>query len=270
MSKVEAIELKEAGNKAFAEKDYLQALLNYTKAIKVDRNNASLWGNRAAAYYNLGIYEKAIEDSNYAIELQPKTSKFYWRKGISHLALGQNYAAKLAFQNGLRQEPGNDQLRKALDERQPGEPTYEGKLANLSWEQKREKAIELKDVGNKLFGSRKYNEAIAKYGEAIEMDPSDSIFYNNRAACYTEINKIDEAIKDCQFAIVLGDTNGVCNLGRTTNAEPRLQAKAYTRLGIAYEKKNQFKEAAQAYRDGLQFENSEPLQQKLAAVIKRV
>jgi tetratricopeptide (TPR) repeat protein len=65
----------------------------------------------------IGLFDKCIEDAGYAIELSPQTSKYYWRKGVAHLALGQLYAAKLAFQNGLKKDPGNDQIRNALNER---------------------------------------------------------------------------------------------------------------------------------------------------------
>jgi len=267
--KADAIQLKESGNTAFQEKRYLDALLSYTKAIKIDRNNASLWGNRSAAYYHLELFEKCIEDSSYAIELSPKTAKYYWRKGMAHLQLGQNYAAKLAFQNGLKQEPSNDQLRASLEERKPGEPAYSGKHASLSWEQKRSQAVEMKEAGNQLFVKKKYADAIAKYGEAIELDPTDPIFYTNRAACSTELGKYDTAIADCQLAIGLGKTNGVNCLGQTSFLEPRLLAKTYMRLGIAYDKKGDVEKAEKACRDGLSVEESGPLKDLLEKIMKK-
>lgn len=257
--KVEAIHLKEEGNTAFKEKRYLDALVLYSDAIKVDRNNASLWGNRAATYYNLNLFDKAIEDSAYAIELSPQTAKYYWRKGMAHLQLGQLYAAKLAFQNGLKQEPFNENLRAALAERKAGEPAYSGKNANLSWEQKREKALEFKGEGNKLFGQKKYQPAVEKYGIAIEYDPTDPVFYTNRAACYTELKKYDEAISDCKMAVALGKSNGVNNLGQTQTLENRLFAKTYMRLAIAYERKNEFKLGYDAAKEGLKYETSPAL-----------
>ena len=76
MDKVKAIELKEQGNTLFKEGKYADALVCYTDAISCDRNNASLWGNRATTFYNLGLFDKAVEDSGYAIELSPTTSKY--------------------------------------------------------------------------------------------------------------------------------------------------------------------------------------------------
>lgn len=259
--KGEAIRLKEEGNTAFKEGRLTDALTLYTDAIKADRNNASLWGNRAAAFYNLGLYDKAIEDSAYAIELSPRTSKYYWRKGMAHLQLGQMYAAKLAFQNGLKQEPGNDQLRQCLAERKPGEPAYTGKFSSLSWEQKREKALQCKDQGNKAFQSKNYTLAITKYTEAIELDPSDPVFYTNRAACQTELKQYQNAVDDCKLAVALGDANGVNNLGQTARLENRLFAKTYMRMAIALEHMSQNKEAYEATLKGLSYERSDALTQ---------
>ncbi|KAK2958529.1 putative ALA-interacting subunit 5 [Blattamonas nauphoetae] len=268
-SLMRSIELKELGNAAFGKGDYMAALEHYSEAIKVDRNNGSLWGNRSAAYFYLGLYDKCIEDANYALELVPTMAKYYLRKGMAHLKMGQNYSAKIAFQNGLAKEPGNNELRAALAERKPGEPNYVGDNASMSYEQKRDKANDLKNEGNKFFQQKKYAEAIAKYNQAIVFNPSESIFYNNRAACHTELGQFDDAIHDCKMAITLGKTNGVNNLGNTQFTEPRLMAKAYTRLGVAYEKKNMLAEAAQAYRDGIAYESSDLLKQKLADVLKK-
>ena len=215
--------------------------------------------NRATTYYNLGMYDKAIEDSNYAIELSPRTAKYYLRKGMAHLQLGQLYAAKLAFQNGLKQEPGNDKLREALSERRPGEPQYTGEFGRYSWEQKREQALEFKNQGNKAFQAKNYTLAIERYTEAIKYDPTDPVFYTNRAACYTELKQYDEAISDCKLAVALGEANGVSNLGQTHLLENRLFAKTYMRMAIAYEKLNKFKEAHEAAQTGLGYEQSAAL-----------
>jgi tetratricopeptide (TPR) repeat protein len=53
IEKVASIQYKEEGNISFQNKDYLKALELYTKGISADRNNASLWGNRATTYFNL-------------------------------------------------------------------------------------------------------------------------------------------------------------------------------------------------------------------------
>jgi Flp pilus assembly protein TadD len=51
----------------------------------------------------------------------------------------------------------------------------------------------LKAAGNDFFKNKNYENAIAKYTEAIAADPSDVTFYSNRSACYAALNKWTEA-----------------------------------------------------------------------------
>ncbi|TFY63263.1 hypothetical protein EVG20_g6395 [Dentipellis fragilis] len=51
----------------------------------------------------------------------------------------------------------------------------------------------LKTEGNALFVNKQYNEAIAKYSQAIERDPSNAILFANRAACYQGMKRFGKA-----------------------------------------------------------------------------
>ncbi|RHY79751.1 hypothetical protein DYB26_008295 [Aphanomyces astaci] len=60
--------------------DYSRAELLYTKALSLDerhrRYNASILGNRAAAYMALNQYDKAIKDCNAALQYHPVYFKY--------------------------------------------------------------------------------------------------------------------------------------------------------------------------------------------------
>ncbi len=60
----------------------------------------------------------------------------------------------------------------------------------------------LKEEGNKLFKSANYREAIKKYKQAISTQPSAAL-YTNRATCYVKLNRLRDAIEDCDKALQL-------------------------------------------------------------------
>lgn len=45
-------------------------------------------------------------------------------------------------------------------------------------------AASFKDQGNKYLQAGSFDEAIESYTKAIEIDPTDHIFYSNRSAAY--------------------------------------------------------------------------------------
>jgi small glutamine-rich tetratricopeptide repeat-containing protein alpha len=64
-----------------SQKLYESAIEEYTSAIKVDATSPVYYSNRAAAWGGLGEHEKAVEDAEKALELDPKFSKAYSRLG---------------------------------------------------------------------------------------------------------------------------------------------------------------------------------------------
>uniref|UniRef100_A0A8C2U2Z9 E3 ubiquitin-protein ligase CHIP n=1 Tax=Coturnix japonica TaxID=93934 RepID=A0A8C2U2Z9_COTJA len=69
--------------------------------------------------------------------------------------------------------------------------------------EKSHSAQEHKELGNRLFGGRKYPEAAAAYGRAINRNPLVAVYYTNRALCYLKMQQHDKALADCKRALEL-------------------------------------------------------------------
>ncbi|EJS43470.1 tom71p [Saccharomyces arboricola H-6] len=75
-----------------------------------------------------------------------------------------------------------------------GEPDM-GQLKSLSFSQRQEFAVQLKDKGNHCFTAKNFDEAIKYYQYAIELDPNDPVFYSNISACYISTGNLDKVIE---------------------------------------------------------------------------
>eukprot|EP00398_MALV-I-01_sp_L67-1_P000484 gene484-491_t len=101
-------------------------------------------------------------------------------------------------------------------------------------------ADEFKKAGNDLYKAKKFDEAIAEYDKAIEAQPNDITYYNNKAAVLVEQNKLDEAEKMLTECIDKRyDMGRECKDG----ASFEKVAKVFVRLGTIYRKKGDFDKA---------------------------
>ena len=67
--------------------------------------------------------------------------------------------------------------------------------------EKKVKAKELKETGNKAFSKKKYDEAEKCYSEAIQLNMGSRPLWTNRATCRNVMKKHEEAIADCDSAL---------------------------------------------------------------------
>ncbi|KAG6436327.1 hypothetical protein SASPL_101223 [Salvia splendens] len=85
---VDAPELvKEKGNASYKGKQWNKAASYYTQAIELNKSNATYYCNRAAAFLELGCFQKAEEDCSKAISLDKKNVKAYLRRGAARESL---------------------------------------------------------------------------------------------------------------------------------------------------------------------------------------
>jgi len=99
----------------------------------------------------------------------------------------------------------------------------------------KEEAEKCKAVGNDFLRSKKYEEAVAAYTDALNLVPNNAIYLCNRAAALTHLSKNKESVADCKQAMI---------------ADPGY-VKAYSRLGFAYYQLGEYQESVGAYEKGL-------------------
>jgi len=102
------------------------------------------------------------------------------------------------------------------------------------------RAEKLKQTGNSLMSKKDYTAAISSYTEAIELDPTNAVYYSNRAAAYSSIADHQKAVEDAEKAIEV-DSKFI---------------KAYSRLGHAHYSLGDYTSASTAFRKGLELDPS--------------
>lgn len=68
-------------------------------------------------------------------------------------------------------------------------------------------AVEYKERGNKLFQNGRYEEALIAYTKAIIRNSNDPSYFTNRALCYLNLKKWNQAEDDCRKALELDKKN---------------------------------------------------------------
>ena len=105
------------------------------------------------------------------------------------------------------------------------------------------------------MAAKDYTAAVESYTSAIKLNPSNPVYYSNRAAAYSQMSKHDLAISDAKKASEL---------------DPSF-SKAYSRLGHALFCEGRFSEAVEAYEKGLELDpQNQSMKNSLATAKSRV
>ena len=110
-------DLEAAGNAAFKEGRFDEAATHFTSAVNATpkhytatSSDAMLFSNRSDAFLSLGRYEEALADAERVMALRPEWWKGFSLKGDALHRLGRYAEAIVAYEAGLRAEPGITQI----------------------------------------------------------------------------------------------------------------------------------------------------------------
>ena len=80
-----------------------------TALLKADqdtaKNRAVIYGSRGVGYYSEGDYDRAIQDTDQAIRLNPDEPSFYYTNGLAYKKKGDFDLAIQSFDEAIRLNP---------------------------------------------------------------------------------------------------------------------------------------------------------------------
>jgi hypothetical protein len=86
----------------------------YTKAIRSEKNNASLYVNRGVAYTLGGYIDSAVKDFNKAVELDPDNTAARFNRAVAYTAKGDDRSAITDLLHIITVSPGDSEAYYAL------------------------------------------------------------------------------------------------------------------------------------------------------------
>nr|XP_056710091.1 sperm-associated antigen 1 [Euleptes europaea] len=86
-------------------------------------------------------------------------------------------------------------------------PRHEDQKPQISSEKVEEMFKTLKNKGNEFVKKGRYEEALTKYNECMELNSKECTVYTNRALCYLKLSRYEEARKDCDYVLRMDDSN---------------------------------------------------------------
>ncbi|XP_027355729.1 TPR repeat-containing thioredoxin TTL1 [Abrus precatorius] len=107
-----------SGNLLFKASKFMEACAVYNEGLEHDPYNPILLCNRAACRSKLGQFEKAIEDCNVALIVQPSYSKARLRRADCNAKLERWEAAIQDYEMLIREKPVDEEVARALFEAQ--------------------------------------------------------------------------------------------------------------------------------------------------------
>lgn len=190
------------GNQFKDQGNFIQAIDDYSKAIKLNSKHVKAYYNRGNSYGKQGKLSDAIEDYKKAVAINPQYTEAYYNMGNTYekqgnleeaimsytkaLETNPKYSAAYCNRGNVHQAQGN--LQQALDDYSKAieiNPSFAGVYSNR---------------GNVYFAQGNTEKAITDYNKAIDLNPHAG-FYANRGNIYQNMGNLQKAIADYNKAI---------------------------------------------------------------------
>jgi tetratricopeptide (TPR) repeat protein len=165
----QACDYRGRGNARYDKKCYDKAIDDYNEAIRLDPKSAAAYYDRAGAFYDKGDYDRAIADCTEALRNDPKLGDAYRARGCAWY-MKRNYdKAIVDYTEAIHLDPKSA-------------AAYCGRACAF-------------------YGKDDYDLAITDFTQAIRNDPNCSDAYSGRGLAWHEKHDNDKAIADYTQAI---------------------------------------------------------------------
>lgn len=207
VDKVEAF--KNRGNAYLKKEVYDKAVADFTLAMELDPNDASLYVSRGITKAKTAKTEAestaAIKDFSDAIELEPKQADAYKQRGIAYFLRRDIERAKADLEKALSLDPNDSQtyVEQAKIYMTVRENAKAIEVLNRSIVLDPENMEAYSQRGSAYSREKNYPMAIADYSRIITAEPENIRVLSIRASLYKNNSEHEKAVKDYDRIIEL-------------------------------------------------------------------
>ena len=184
--------------------EYHEVISLCDKALKINGNLPKAYSFRGNARLELGEYKTAVEDFSEAIKREPNEAKHYYDRSWTYYRLDNSEYAIMDISKALELEPQNPLYIHSKGQFEYWVNRYNEAIFDIT------RGIKLLPTAKKyiLRGDcycelERYNEALADYNTAIEIDNENALAYYSRGYLYKILEKLELAELDFKKAIEL-------------------------------------------------------------------
>ena len=191
-------------------------------------NLSTIYNNRGTAYSSKGDHDRAIQDFNEAIRLNPNFERAYYLRGNAYIVKEEYDRATQDFNEAIQLNPNAETAYYGRGYAYKKKGDYDRAIQDFN------EAIRLNpnferayyNRANAYIDKEEYDRAIQDFNEAIQLNPNNGNNYNNRGVAYIRKGDYGRAIQDYSQAIHLNsnDTTAYLNRGGAYFAQSNLTA----------------------------------------------
>ncbi len=238
------------GYQAEGRHDYTSAISFYTAALKAGpeaRITAAIYNMRGQVYLWNRDLERALQDANESIRLEPTLVDGYEIRGLVYRRKGECDRAIDQYNSAIRLKPDSVQLYvdRGVAYSDKGEEQRAISDYNEAIRRNPNQTDAYVDRGVSYDALKQFDKALADYNKVIRLDPAggkDATTYLNRATLFQEMGDFDRAIRDCNEYI---------------HRRPR-DPMAYSNRGHTFSAKREYKRALADLETAERLEPSNP------------
>ena len=197
---------------------YDKAIEQYDKSIELNPNYANAYNNRGTAKNSLGQHVEAIADYDEVIRLNPDHALAYTNRGVAKDSLREHKDAITDYNQAIRLKPD---YAEAYNNRGNAKDCLGQHVDAIN---DYNQAIRLNPDYAEAYNNRgtakdslgQYVDAITDYDQAIRLDPDYALAYINRGVAKNRLGRHVDAIADYDQAIRLNPDDAAAYNNRGT------------------------------------------------------